>query len=109
MWSRIRRLNTEKMSIFPIMIYRFKHNSYQNQSKFLCRYKLILLALLGKYLQGKALEYQHNLGEKKEEAFPDVKDYHTASVTKMVVLPRDKHRDQSRIQAHKQSCNKMHN
>ena len=108
MWSWTRRRNTEKMSILPIMIY--KHNSYQNHSKFLCRYKLLLLALLGKYLQGKALEYQHNLGEKKEEAFLDVKDYHTASVTKIAVLPRDKHRDQrSRIQTHKQSRNKMHN
>ena len=65
LWSWTRRLNTEKMSILPTMIYRFKCNSYQNHSKFLRRHKLILMAFLGKYLQGKALEYSTQSWEKK--------------------------------------------
>lgn len=78
LWSWTGRLNTEKMSILPTMIYRFKSNSYQNHSKFLHRHKLILVAFLGKYLQGKALEYPtQSWGKKKRRKhFPNVKDYH---------------------------------
>ena len=103
LWSWTRRLNTEKMSVLPTMIYRFKCNSYQNHSKFLRRHKLILVVFLGKYLQGKALECPTQSWKKKKKKrrkhFPNVKDYHIAAVIETVVLSWDKHRDQwSRIQ-----------
>ena len=89
------KTHTEKMSVLPTTIYRVKHSSYQNLSRLLCRYKLVIFT-------GKSPRIPKTILKEKNKGgstLPDVKGYHIAAVIRTVVLSWEKHRNQwNRIQ-----------